>query len=71
MVYYKLIKVTIDALGLAEIIIKVVVKYHGLPDLIDTDRKLFFISKFWSLLCYFPDIKKTLHRIPLSDGQPD
>ena len=37
MVYYKLVKVTIVALGLAEIIIDVVVRYHSLPDSIVTN----------------------------------
>ena len=37
MVYYKLVKVTIDAPGLAEVIINVVVCYHGFPHLIITN----------------------------------
>ena len=60
MVYYKLVKVTINASGLAEVIINVVVKYHGLPDSIVTNQGLFFTSKFWSLLCYFLGIKRKL-----------
>ena len=59
-VYYKLVKVTINALGLAKVIIDVVMRHHGLPDLIVTDRRSFFTSKFWSLLCYFLDIKRRL-----------
>ena len=31
MVYYKLVKVTINALALAEIIIEAIVRHHGLP----------------------------------------
>ena len=46
MVYYNPIKVTIDAPGLAEIIINMIVRHHGLPDSIVTDRKLLFTSKF-------------------------
>ena len=60
MVYYKPVKVTINAPGLAKIIIDVVVRYHSLPDLIVTDRGLLFTSKFWSLLCYFLGIKRKL-----------
>ena len=60
MVYYKPVKLTIDALGLAEVIIDVVIKHHGLPDSIVTDRGSFFTSKFWSLLCYFLGIKRRL-----------
>lgn len=32
MVQYKPVKVTIDALGLAKVILDVVVRYHGLLD---------------------------------------
>ena len=46
MVHYKLVKVTIDAPGLAEIIIDVVMGHHSLPNLIITNRRSFFISKF-------------------------
>ena len=60
MVYYKPVKVTIDAPGLVEIIINVVVRYNGLPDSIIIDWGSFFISKFWSLLCYFLGIKRRL-----------
>ena len=59
-VYYELVKVTINFLSLAKVIINVVVKYHGLPDLIVTDRGFLFISKFWSLLYYFTSIKQKL-----------
>ena len=31
MVYYKLVKVTIDALGLVKIIIDIVVRHHNFP----------------------------------------
>ena len=58
MVYYELVKVTIDTPGLAEVILNVVVRYHGLPNSIMSDRGSLFTSKFWSSLCYFLDIKK-------------
>ena len=57
MVHYKPVKVTIDAPGLTEIIIDVVVRHHNLLDLIVTDKGSFFTSKFWSSLCYFLGIK--------------
>ena len=38
MVHYEPVKVTIDAPGLAEVIIDVVVRHHGLPDSIISDR---------------------------------
>ena len=60
MVHYELVKVTIDAPGLAKVIINVVVRHHGFSDSIVSDRGLFFTSKFWSLLCYFFGIKRRL-----------
>ena len=60
MVHYKPLKIIIDALGLAMIIIHIVIYHHGLPDSIVTDRGSLFTLKFWSLLCYFFDIKRRL-----------
>ena len=60
MVHYEPVKVTIDAPGLAEVIIDVVVRHHGLPDSIVTNRGSFFTSKFWLSLCYFLGIKRRL-----------
>ena len=60
MVPYKPVKVTINASGLAEVIINMVVRHHNLPDSIVINRGLLFIPKFWSLLCYFLDIKQKL-----------
>ena len=72
-VHYKPIKVTIDALGLAEVIIDMVVRHHNLPDSIVTDQRLLFTSKFWSLLCYFLGIKRRLSMAfhPQIDGQTE
>ena len=73
MVYYKPVKVTIDAPGLAKVIIDVVVRHHGLPDSIVTDRGSLFTSKFWSSLCYFLGIKRRLSTAfhPQTDGQTE
>ena len=60
MVYYKPVKITINALDLAGVIIDVVVRHYGLPDSIVTDQGSIFISKFWLLLCYFLNIKQKL-----------
>lgn len=46
MVYYKLIKVTINISGLAKAIINVVMRHYSLFNLIVTDYGLVFISKF-------------------------
>ena len=60
MIYYKLVKVTIDALGLAKIIINMIIKHFDLPDLIVINQKLLFTSKFRLLLYYFLNIKQKL-----------
>ena len=62
MVYYEPVKVTIDAPGLAEVIFDVIVRHHGLPDSIVSNRGLLFTSKFWSSLCYFLGIKRRLSK---------
>ena len=54
---YEPVKVTIDAPGLAKVIIDMVVRHNGLPDSIVSNQGSVFISKFWSSLYYFLDIK--------------
>ena len=70
MVHYNPVKITIDAQGLAEVIIDVVVWHHGLSNSIVTDRGFFFILKFWSLFCYFFGIQRRLSTMfqPQTDG---
>ncbi len=60
MVHYEPVKVIIDASGLAEVILIVVVRHHGLSDLIVSDRGSVFTLKFWSSLCDFFGIKRRL-----------
>ena len=60
MVHYELVKITIDALGLAEVILNIVVWHHGFLDSIVSDRDSLFTSKFWSSLYYFLGIKQRL-----------
>ena len=71
MVHYEAVKVTIDALGLAEVIIDVVVQHHGLSASIVSDRGSVFTSKFWSSLFYFLGIKRRLSTAfnPQTDSQ--
>lgn len=59
-VYYKLIKITINALELARIILKIVIWHYNLRNFIILDRIFLFISKSWSLLYYFFKIKRCL-----------
>lgn len=46
MVHYKSVKVTIDALGLAKIILDVIVWHYNLPNSIVSNKGSLFISKF-------------------------
>ena len=47
MVYYKPIKVTINAPGLVEVTLDVLIQHHDLSNLIVFDKGLLFTSKFW------------------------
>ena len=60
MVYYKPVKITINAAGLAEVIIDIIVCHHDLSNSIAIEKSSLFISKFWLLLCYFLGVKKRL-----------
>ena len=73
MIYYKLVKVTINARELAKVILDVVVRHHRLPDLIVSDRGSLFTSKFCSLLYYFFGIKRRLSNAfyPQTNGQTE
>ena len=57
MIYYKLIKITINISSLAKVIIDIEIKYYSLLDSIVINKKSFFSSKFWLFLCYFLSIK--------------
>ncbi len=46
MIYYVPVKVTINAPGLVEVIIDIVVHHYGVLKSIVTDQGLLFISKF-------------------------
>ena len=71
MVHYKLVKITINAPGLAKVIMDIIVQHHGLTDSIVTDRGSYFTLKFWLLLCYFLGIKRRLSTAfhPQTDDQ--
>ncbi len=71
MVHYVLVEVTIDAPGLAEVIINMVLRHHEVPELIAMDQASLFTSKSWSSLCYFLGIKRKLSTAfhPQTDGQ--
>ena len=71
MVHYEPVKITIDAPGLAKVIIDIGIRHYGLPDFIITDWGSLFTSKFWSSLCYFLGIKRRLSTTfhPQTNGQ--
>ncbi len=73
MVHYEPVKMTINALAPAEVIIKAVVRYHGLSNSIVSDCGSVFTSKLWSSLCYFFGIKQKLSTAfhPQTDGQTE
>ena len=73
MVHYEPVKVTIDAHGLAKLIIDVVAGHHGLSDFIVSDQGSVFTSKFWSSVCYFMGIKRRLSTAfhPQTNGQTE
>ncbi len=54
------VKVTIDTLGLVELILDMVLWHHNLRNSIVSDWSLVFRLKFWSLLWYFFGIKQRL-----------
>ena len=59
-VYYELIKVTINIPCLAKVIIDVIIRNNSLSDSIVTNKGFLFISKIWSSLCYIFGIKQYL-----------
>lgn len=60
MVYYQIVKITIDTARLTKIIIDVMVKQYSLPDSIVTNRGFLLTLKLWLLLYYFFGIKRRL-----------
>ena len=71
MVHYEPLLTTLDTNQLAKILIEMVIKYHGLPESIVTDRGSLFTSKFWSSLCYYLNDKRRLSTAfhPQTNGQ--
>ena len=73
MVHYIPVAKTVSAKDLAEIFVREVVRLHGLPGSIVTDRGSVFTSKFYSSLCYALKIKQKLSTAfhPQTDGQTE
>ena len=60
MVHYEPMQTTITTPALAEVILNILIRHHGLPDSIINDCGSVFTFKFWSSLCYFLSIKRRL-----------
>ena len=64
---------SLNAEELCDLVIKQVVRYHGLPDSIVSDRGPQFVSKFWKTLLGLFGIKASLSTTahPQTDGQTE
>jgi transposase InsO family protein len=64
---------TVDAEELADIIMDEVIRPHGIPEGIVTDRGSVFTSSYWSNICYHLKIKRKLSTAfhPQTDGQTE
>ena len=64
---------TIDAVQMAELLLKNVVKNHGLPMDVVSDRGPQFTSRFWSALCDQMGIQRKMSSAahPQTDGQTE
>ena len=60
MIYYKLVNIIINVLGLEKIIINIVVRHYDFSDIIIIDQELLFTLKFWLLLHYFLGINQKI-----------
>lgn len=71
MVHYEPLKVTINALGFAKVIIDIVIRYESLPNVIISNCGSVFTFKFWSSLSYFLRVKKRILKAfqPWRNGQ--
>ncbi len=73
MSHYIAVNKTLDAEQFAQVLIENLIRYHGLPDSIVTDRGSLFTSQFWSSLAYFLGVKRRLSTAfhPQTDGQTE
>ena len=73
MTHYVPTRKTIDAPTLAGLFIQEVVRLHGLPDSIVSDRGSVFTSKFWSSFCFYLKVRRKLSTAfhPQTDGQTE
>lgn len=60
MVYYKPVKITINTIGQAKVIINTIMRHHYISDFIVSNWESVFTLNFRLLLCYFFGIKRRL-----------
>lgn len=60
-IYHKLVKITINIPGLANVIRDKLVKHYGLADFIVPNKNFLFTSKFWLSFYYFFVIRCRLY----------
>ena len=53
MIHYKPIKIIINSLSFAKVIINIVIRYYSFLVSNITNQGPIFTLKFWSLLCYY------------------
>ena len=73
MAHYVPCRKDIQAEGLADIFLREVVRLHGVPRSIVSDRGPILTSKFWSTLCYYLGVRRKLSTAyyPQTDGQTE
>lgn len=60
MVYFKSLKITMDIVGLAKVIIYIIIQNYSFLDFVITNKSSVFTSKFSFMLYYFLGIKQKL-----------
>jgi transposase InsO family protein len=73
MAHYVPCRKEIQAEGLADALLREVVRLHGVPKSIVSDRGPILTSKFWSSFCYYLGIRRGLSTAyhPQTDGQTE
>jgi transposase InsO family protein len=73
MAHYVPCRKRIQAEGLATLLLREVVRLHGIPKSIVSDRGPILTSKFWSSFCYYLGVRRGLSTAyhPQTDGQTE
>lgn len=69
--HFCLLKPSFTASQVAKVFVQNVIKLHGFPRSVVTDRDPLFLSKFWSQLIRFSGTKHTTTYHPKADGQSE